>query len=68
MGVIMKVIRLVPEAVVEFPETCPQCGCSVFAGPPLPDAEQLRFVANAEGTEGCRFDSCWVYSERRCNP
>jgi hypothetical protein len=58
----MKVIRFVSEDVVEYPEACPECGCSVFADPPLPDAEQLRFEASAEvGNANGVFDGAYEF-------
>lgn len=58
----MKVIRFVSEDVVEYPEACPECGRSVFAAPPLPDVEQLRFVANAEvGNAAGVYDGAYEF-------
>lgn len=58
----MKVIRFVPEVVAEFPDRCPECGRPAFAEPPLPEAEQLTFVADAaEGNADGVYDGAYEF-------
>lgn len=57
----MKMLRFVPEELVEYPEACPSCGSSVFADPPLPD-DQLTFVADAaEGNADGVYDGAYSF-------
>lgn len=58
----MTVIRFDSEDVVEFLEACPESGCSVFADPQLPEAQQLRFGVSGEvGNANSVFDGAYEF-------